>query len=82
MQNDRIQGILFDRQTHVDLRALSASKSRRVLLKTLVSKYGIQNWRLRSPKPQLPQSPYVVVHKGKSRNAELAHLTLRIKVRD
>jgi hypothetical protein len=80
MQDDRIQGILFNQDNYVNLAAISAVKRRKLGLKTLVNKYNIQSWRQRSAKAAMPRSPYIVVHKGRAHNSELGRLAQNLKI--
>ncbi len=82
MHNDRIQGILFDQSAKLDLRVLSATQRHKRLLKSLVKKYGIQRWHLRSTDSKLPPSQYIVVREHRDRNKEIMDLAQRLKVRD
>jgi hypothetical protein len=78
MRNDRLQGILFDQPSPLDL----VQRNRRQrLVRALTGKKSSSSRRPR-PVSVLPNSsPYVVIREGRRRDAELRELHARFRVR-
>lgn len=82
MNDDRIQGILFNRSSTVDL--ARRRRHQRMLRRMLASKHRMQGWltRPRAAKsplvPDMPK-PFIVVRGGKQRHADLYRLAKRFK---
>lgn len=77
MHDDLIQGIMFSRSNHVDLRRMS--RSERVMYKMLATKHALRSWKVKPGNHADRSTDFIAVRSGSNRQKDLQALTARFK---